>query len=545
MEELVSPFATPSTVVGKAKVLLLLYSPRVYDTQVIRPFKYAFTDQALDLLMNKGPTMSAALARPDVAGSEAIANTIVPDEGMNSVMMDMNFLSSSWTFMLLIRQPNNYVGVAMSASGVRTTVMTGHCIGEPANPFTLGMSTPTLNPDCQFIVQGRQVLNDSSNMIDAFGMRNRSSIIWNDDVVDPSLNMQAPNRDLYFMTPDRVLSNYEYLGTDESTLSTPGMCAVQSSDRTAIQATLKTPGIHLRQIVECLDSQNKETTMSEYAPSGISNAGGAFSPADDVDVYKSGVVSKLSSGAAASMIQAGPIDALSVFTLKDILHEYPDTDISFQRFANPTAQYDVIPQTVVSPVVAYSSFISSSVSSLASDTGLASMDFMYTSYDPAKRNCAEKDTFQFVSSSVHLICPPSDPGMCSMTLAGAVDSFKKLFVVNVVPFITGILGHFTVTARYMNNGETLVDLKLLDYGNNTNMNGWYESPNRMGNFSSTSLGSEEAFNNNAHSLNAFVLKTQGKSSTTGAFSANPVGTGVGMMDSAPVDIPNPTGFGLF
>lgn len=543
MDELINPFAAPGTFAGQAQALLLLYSPRVYGTQVIRPFTYGFTDQALDKLMNGGPTMSAALNRKDIATSPEIANTIRPDDGMNSVSMDMNMLSNSWTFMLIIKQPNNYRGVAMSASGVRTTVMTGYCIGEPANPFTLHMSSPTMNPQCKFIVENRQVLSDSAAQIDAYGMRSSSAVMWNDDIVDPSLNLLASNRDLYYMTPSKVLENYDYTGTDNSSLSTPGLCAVATNDRTPIQATLKTPGVHLKQIVESLDSQNKETQLSEYSPQGISAAGSIFSAADDVEMYKSGVVSKLSSGAASAMIQSGPIDALSVFTLQELNNAYPNLDVSIQKFTNPNAQYDVIPQTVVNPVVAYSSFVSSAISSLASDVGLNSIDFMYTSYDPAKRNNAEKDTFQVVSNNVYLTCPPQNQEMMSLTLAGAVDSFRQLFRTNVAPFITGVLGHFTLTARYLSNGETLVDLKLLDFGSNTNMNGWYESPNRLSNFSSTTIGSESAFTNNAQSLNALVLKTQGKTSVNSmGVPALPSGM---TMDSAPCDIPNPSGFGIF
>lgn len=543
MDELINPFAAPGTFAGQAQALLLLYSPRVYGTQVIRPFTYGFTDQALDKLMNGGPTMSAALNRKDIATSPEIANTIRPDDGMNSVSMDMNMLSNSWTFMLIIKQPNNYRGVAMSASGVRTTVMTGYCIGEPANPFTLHMSSPTMNPQCKFIVENRQVLSDSAAQIDAYGMRSSSAVMWNDDIVDPSLNLLASNRDLYYMTPSKVLENYDYTGTDNSSLSTPGLCAVATNDRTPIQATLKTPGVHLKQIVESLDSQNKETQLSEYSPQGISAAGSIFSAADDVEMYKSGVVSKLSSGAASAMIQSGPIDALSVFTLQELNNAYPNLDVSIQKFTNPNAQYDVIPQTVVNPVVAYSSFVSSAISSLASDVGLNSIDFMYTSYDPAKRNNAEKDTFQVVSNNVYLTCPPQNQEMMSLTLAGAVDSFRQLFRTNVAPFITGVLGHFTLTARYLSNGETLVDLKLLDFGSNTNMNGWYESPNRLSNFSSTTIGSESAFTNNAQSLNALVLKTQGKTSVN-SMGVPALPSGV-TMDSAPCDIPNPSGFGIF
>lgn len=543
MDELNNPFATPGTFAGQAKALLLLYSPRVYGTQVIRPFAYGFTDKALDMLMNGGPTMSAALSRKDIAASQEIASTIRPDDGMNSVSMDMNLMSNSWTFMLVIKQPNNYRGVAMSASGVRTTVMTGYCIGEPANPFTLHMSTPTMNPACQFIVQNRQVLNDSAAQIDAYGMRSASAVMWNDDIIDPSINMLATNRDLYYMTPSKVLDNYDYSGTEAGSISTPGMCAVSANDRTPIQATLKTPGVHLKQIVESLDSQNKEAQLSEFSPQGISAAGSIFSPADDIEAYKSGVVSKLSSGSAAAMIQSGPIDAMSVFTLNDLNMAYPNLDISIQKFTNNTAQYEVVPQTIVNPVVAYSSFVSSAVSSLASDVGLNSIDFMYTSYDPAKRNNAEKDTFQVVSNNVYLTCPPQNPEMLRLTLAGAVDSFRQLFRTNVAPFITGVLGHFTLTARYLSNGETLVDLKLLDYGSNTNMNGWYESPNRLSSFSSTSIGSEAAFTNNAQSLNALVLKTQGKSSVNSmGVTALPTGA---PMDSAPCEIPNPSGFGMF
>lgn len=491
---------------------LLLYSPRTYGDQVLRPFVYGFTDSTVQKLMGGGDSLKEAYARPDIATSDAVANAIKPDSIGSKI--SMGTYSSMWTFVLILNQPNNYAGVAMSSSGCRTTVMAGHCLDSPVAETTLYMTTPTINMNCPLVVQTHQIINTDPSVVNAFGMRNPTRIICSDDVIDPSMNMAAEGTDLYRMTPVDVLRNYQSNGTADRAISTPGLCMIGGMDRNPVQSALKTPGIHFRHILEGLDTQIKFDESSQFSPSGLGIAG-VLSDCEDIDKFKKGVENNLSQYAYGSRIDTDGLSANSVFTIQDIERVFPNLTILPQQVSQnsvlPDGRYmDVLPQTLTSPKVAYSSFISSSVSSIAADCGLSSLSFAFTSCDPAKSMDNDKSTFQVVSENAYLTCPPPDPQMAAFTLKAAVNMFKTMFQQNVVPFIVGVVGNFEVFATYSLNAETTVNLTLLDYGSNTNLGGnyWFEAPNRLGSLGSTTIGNESVFMNNAQQLNEFVSITQ-------------------------------------
>ena len=243
---------------------------------------------------------------------------------------------------------------------------------------------------------------------------------------------------------------------------------------------------------------------------------------------------------ANAMIETG-IDSTSIFTIAEVERTYPSLQVQPQRIAN-LPQYNVLPQDINNPKIAYSSMISSAVSALAIECGLSSISFMFISRDPTKRNDIEQFSFQVVPGSVYLISPPKDPGLIDMTMVGCVESFRKMFATRVAPFIAGSVGTFEVSVQYSNNSETLVNLQLLDWDYNTNLsdNAYVESPNRLGNLSATVVGSHDHFVSNASELNQLVLMTQGKTQY------NNHGLAAFPMQMQPqVQMPDPSGMGSF
>lgn len=500
MTDSLNPFiASPSGTGPNA--ILFLYSPRMYDTQVLRPFVYGFTDGAVNKLLGAADTMTGALGRSDIIGSEEVASCIKPDT--NGVSIDMQTMSALWTFTLVITRPNDYAGTVMFASGYRTTIMTGQCLDEPVNQF----GTP--NPDCHLQVHSRQVLRTSQPSVGLLGARSPTQVLCADDILDPSLNMCAPTKDLYLLTPYTVLSNYD--GVDMPT-TTPQLCALSTlNKRNPVQSALKTPGVHLKQIVQGLDTQNREASAEEYSPNGMSSMGAMYG-ADDIQQYKEGLINKYSQASFGTAPQTDGLDATDIFTIGEVDRMYNGgLKVQVQHVA-PTAQYEVVPQTILNPKVMYSSLISSSISAIAADVGLSSISFAYTSYDPMKSSDLIKSTFQVVADDAYLTCPPQDPEMLKRTLMGAVEMFKVLFEKNVAPFIIPVVGNFEVMARYSVNGECQVNLKLLDFNMNTNLSdtAFMETPMRLSGLTTTSVGSIDTFNNNGQSLNSLMLLTQGK-----------------------------------
>ena len=502
--------------------ILFLYTPRQYGTQVLRPYVYAFSENAVDKLLGGGDTMSDAFKRADIAGSEEVASCIRPDA--KGIGLNMDIASMMWTFLLFIRTPNNYSGVALRANGFNTAIMTGQCLEEPVGP--LG----SINPDCRLMVHSRQIMN-SGSFIGAGGSFQKTRILTSDDIIDPSMSMAADNRELFLTTPFTVLEHYD---DGDVRASTEAQVALPALDRSPVPVALKTPGVHMTKILNGLDTQNREAAAAEFTPDGLSGLD-TLSPADDVDQYRNGFTNKMSSLTMGCPTQTNGIDATSLFTIGDLDRIYNGgLKVKVQHVAE-SARYDVIPQDIENPKVAYSSFIASSIIGLAMDTGLSSISFMYTSHDPLKSSELVKSTFQVAPDDTYLASPPSDPEMLRRTLVSAVQTFQTLFEKNVAMFIVPVVGDFTVAVRYSNTGECQVNLQLEDFGMNTNLsdNAWLESPMRMSAITTTSVGNIDTFRGNGHVLSKLLLYTQGKTQM-GALGQPAFPT---PMNDAPVDVP--------
>lgn len=519
----INPFMTSGFGGDRPVAILFLYTPRQYGTQVLRPYVYSFSENAVDKLLAGGDTMTEAFRRPDIAGSEEVASCIKPDA--NGIKLNMDVASMMWTFLLFINVPNNYTGAVMQAHGFNTTIMTGQCLEEPVGPMG------SINPNCRLMVHSRQVMN-SGTILNAAGARQKTRVLVSDDIIDPSMSMASNNRELFLMTPFTLLENYD---DGDVRASTEGAVALPALDRSPVPVALKTPGVHMTKILNGLDIQNKEAASQEFSPDGLSGLD-TLSPADDIDQYKTGFTNKMSQMAIGCRTQLNGVDATSLFTIGELDHIYNGgLKVKVQHVAE-SARYDVIPQDIKNPKVAYSSFIASSIIGLAMDTGLSSISFMYTSHDPLKANDLVQSTFQVAPDDTYLAAPPSDPEMLRKTLVSAVQTFQTLFEKNVAMFIVPVVGDFTVTVRYSNTGECQVNLQLEDFGMNTNLSAdaWMEAPMRMSAVTTTSVGNRDTFMGNGHTLNSLLLYTQGKTQ----YGALGMPAFRSPMNDAPVEIPD-------
>lgn len=500
MDNNLNPFLIDSSDSGKPVAILFLYSPRIYGTQVLRPYVYSFSNEAVDKLLGAAPTMTEAFRRPDIASTEEVASCIKPDAC--GIGLNMDVASMMWTFLLFVRQPNNYNGVALKANGFNTAIMTGQCLDEPVGPMG------SINPDCRLMVHSRQVMN-ARTIGSSMGARLDAKVLTADDIIDPSMNMLATNQDLYLTTPFTVMENCDDDGAGNM-VTTEATVALTALNRSSVPVALKTPGVHMNQILNGLDIQNKESASAEYAPSGLSGLD-TMMPADDIDAYRTGFTNKMSQMTMGCPVQNG-IDVTNLFSIGELDTLYNGGLKVKIQSVSPTAQYEVVPQDLQNPKVAYSSFIGSSIVGLAMDTGLSSISFMYTSHDPLKANDLVKSTFQVIPDDTYLAVPPNDPMLLRQMLSSAVQMFQTMFEKNVAMFITPVVGNFTVMVRYSNTGECQINLQLDDYDMNTNLSadGWIEAPMRMGSVTTTSVGGLGTFKGNGHVLNKLVLLTQGK-----------------------------------
>lgn len=485
---------------------LFLYSPRNYGMSVLRPYMYGFNEDATNLILGAGATLEGVLENQRVANSREVAELIRPES--NGIGIDMTYYSSCWTFVLAIYNSTDYASKVFSAPGGTVTILTGHCEDEPITQASIwDPNHHVTNPLCKLIVHSREILN-SSQMATPLGMHSSLDVMCAEDIVSPGMNLTANNHDLYRMTPYDVLQNYSIIGGQ--TCSLEAQCAlVNSKKNVPIQMALKTPGTHLRQIFQGLDSQAALTRRNELTPHGIGDLGvlgGAF----DVDAFKNGVARLFSNTEGSANIQTGGLDVGGVITIGEIERIYPACQVHVTKFDNPNPQLDIIPQTVMDPQVTYSSMISSSVQAIAADCGLSSIGFQYQYYDPRRANDLEKYGWQVISEYTMLAAPPLNPGDYNNMLVAAVEKFRMRFHSDVAPWIAGTNGNFFVQVTHSNNGETQVHLEFLDNNMSNRLQGWYEAPNRLAGTTTTSVGTSGHFQANGQSLNSFVLEMQGK-----------------------------------
>ena len=203
---------------SKGRAMLFLYSPRMYGTQVLRPYTYQIDGNAVDKLVYGGDSMLKALSRKDIATSPEIAGAVMPEA--NGTKLDMNAVGQLWTFVLQIVLPSpGLVGSAFSGARARRRVVyTGLCLDEPLNPLTLWNGQPTLNENCPLrFTRATETVIDPG--VGAMGAQSRLMVRSDVDIVDSALDQQANNEDLYIATPDKVLKNTK----PESGISTEGL----------------------------------------------------------------------------------------------------------------------------------------------------------------------------------------------------------------------------------------------------------------------------------------------------------------------------------
>ena len=482
--------------------ILYLFSPRAYSNQVLRPYVYGFSEATTDFLMGHGDTLTDAFKRKDVQNSERTAEMIRPDPIGTEI--DMTGFSACWTFVLIIDLPNNYDSGILAAQGSKRLVFKGHCGDEPLAPNSAFMSTPVLNPDCRMFVHSREILRINAKTINAFGMHSSMDVIGNTDVIDGSLGVSARNRELYVMTPSDVLDNVSIPSIGQAAAA-PGLCAI-ANDRKTVTASLKDPGLHLRQILQGIDATREECITAEFAPHGADSFHGVLSGATDVGLFKDSVTSQLTQMNAAGKADQA-IEIRSVVTLGDIDRAFPDIKVlPIMNGGNPMMM-DIMDQTLPSPRTSYSSMAASAISSIAASCGLGSIGFMYQSYVP-NSDTLDKSGFQVVEKYTTLTYPPTDPAAYNQTIVAAVQLFRTKLQTDLVPFIKYICGEFSLQAYYSFDQDTMVNLQFLD--DNNPGDAWFEAPMRMSSLTTTSVGNADNFIHNGQSLNLFVAQVQGK-----------------------------------
>ena len=142
------PDFSTSSFNDRGGAILHLYSPRFYDTQVLRPYAYQITGNGLDRIMHGGRTMAESLSNKDIALDPSVAGSIQPIS--NGTPLDMSTTNNLWTFVLQIDLVSPWLGGSSQGRNVarRRLLYSGVCLDEPISVLTMWNGQPTLNDNC-------------------------------------------------------------------------------------------------------------------------------------------------------------------------------------------------------------------------------------------------------------------------------------------------------------------------------------------------------------------------------------------------------------
>jgi len=497
-----------------ASVWLWLYSPKEYDTQVIRPYVYNFTGNMVDKLAYS-KDFDQALRNGKLFSDPDFATAIRPEA--NGVAMNMNSFNSMWTFVLMMDVPAGRNAFGMAGCGAKTRLMaSGWCASPPVVEYTMNSATPIVDPNC-LLYATHQTSMRIGDAIGNVGSIPQRYLTDDNDLVGSYLNQMTPHQDLFLCTPGDTINNVGDVqmdggGTPISRVSAEGVASLSAlnNEQVPLPTRLKSPRHHLQEITGDLQSAIDTAANSQFATSSEITAPstllGQFDPLDQsLTTFKGG----LYKAAGAVPINIG-IDVSQPFSIGLLQATYGDAlTVQPIRIAR-RSQYDVIPQTEMSAKIVFSSMISSAISTLAIGEGIADIRFSLRATRNSMMRGGNNVVFQVhydpthpEQVPVHLICPDPNPAVAANQLETAVMHFKTLLESDIVPVLQNSQGDFELHCRHDMGSETIVDLHFCDYNYSSEAQGFYESSNRLPVTNNPILGTQEVFVHNGTELQTF------------------------------------------
>lgn len=486
----------------KPKQILFLYSPRMYGTQVLRPYAYQFGADGVDMLMNSSGSMTKTLENPRMATDPRIAGMIAPVA--NGTKLDMAVINELWTFTLMVDIMSTSFGGAAKLR--RRFVYQGVCLDEPISMLTMWSGSPTPNLNCPMrFTHVTEVMVDPR--VSSIGAVPRTIVRTDADILDSSLNTQA-GEELYAATPDKMLER-----TDAgSGIHSEGIAALSASDRgVGVLSTIKSPLAHLRTLCMGLDQQ---IHLSE---AGVGNTVvGSMSRTTDpysVDDFKTGVVGEWGQACTSPSMLNGDISPDSIMLLGRITNVFPDIAIVPFKFSNPQSPAQlggaVMDQESVDPKTVFSSMVNAAVNATALQFGFAQLHFIVDTAIAQGTGPTDAEVW-FDPDLTKLLLPPDDYNAAQQTMAGAVEGFRMQLKMDLIPTINAAkLGPFRLEVMFSLNGDTYVDLNFYDFASIGE--GIMETGNRITNCNSPNASNAQHFINNGCALDVLVHNVFGKS----------------------------------
>lgn len=498
--------------------VLIVYSPRNLETQVIRPLVMNFTQ---DAKMGIQEAVGAEISSKHMAYkvTNAMKASILPDP--LGFKIDENVLGSKYTFVLIITEGGEASPLGIKTSTVKH-VLSGYFTEQPfSDQYLQGFALDehnAINPNAVMVftdVAKRMV----GSVYNAGGQQAIRSGVGTDGIYSNSFQpIYGGRKDICTLTPedlvktkltktsfDTTANDNPFMqqddGVDQISVQVPANAFLsQMNNPVAIDNHIQSPIVQLNKLIDGIS----ETNMFESNKIRINDAYLSHRPAygkayETNDAQKIMVADQLPGREhppTSSTIRFDvPIYVSDLYAvLPMMVTQYIKLDVR--------PQFDVVPQDNISMQTQMSNLATHVMSNICVDLGIASATLAYQSYTIAEGYLTE--TPQWFIDDVEFLSGDIDAKL------GEQIQKRLLFLMeeNLFRVLKYTGGDFEFLGRFVSGGDALIQLRMLDYVDNAP--GYTTTPLAWGAAVSNVVGTTKHAAHNATQLVDVICENTGK-----------------------------------
>lgn len=471
------------------EAVLMVFSPRNYGRQIVRPYKIKITDDLIDAV-GEHRTVADAL-RPGSSRDldRQLITAIAPDPiGFEVHTGDID---DCYTFMLV--EDNVSEGGRGGNKSRRLTV--GYADDEPVS-FKSGR----VNEEAVLIPthSTRMAMEYESTQRER---RERPTTFQDLDIVTHMVEALTDEDDetLFLGTVGDLAKGVQFDDdpTDadyQGSITYFNDSSISSLQDAEQRRTVNRSPYHIMQTVgDAIDSSLRRLDPARpVSPMSNSRYG-----ADPIDQYSDLVKAQLEGTITAARAGRRGFDVTGPFIMDNLCEYYPDIIVRPMQFNDTESHRDVRGQEDTSLNNQMSSMAASVITAVAMSTSIADINFRYNSLGGGSSLMTRGGSYDISDAAP----PRTTVPMSDATYDQCVDAFFENLEECLWPILEQNGGPFDIMVEYSTVGDTAITLNFLDY---TREHGCYETGNRYGGLTSPILTPGSIMETNSDHLRAFT-----------------------------------------
>lgn len=469
---------------AESSALLYLFSPRHMVDHYKRPAVYNFSNTFMntmydDLYNHLGHNASIPknVVLDSLYSNQATKEIVLP-AATGGIDVNTSLLSDTWTFLLIVTNDTINLSSMHKPKVDNRVIYQGYCTEEPINPTNLG-NGHTVNDGSFLIITHKTVIN----IVTTHGVNGpitRYDTISDVDVI-PGHDLTNLSQQSMFMNRPGDIKNATSVSAEDGTITaalTENDILGNKSDNIAMSGILNLPKQHGKKILKSIFTGCEEAASDAYS-GALSNFG------QYADTMGEDMVSSFMTPHMVDYVNEEQVGVASSrpVSMGEISQKYSPKVIPVIVTNND--MFSPVPQNQQSTQNIYSSMIASSVPTILSNIGLASISMMYHSPNQA---CKILDASSYM---------PMGQNNLEMLVKIVINQLQY----EVFDLIVSIAGDFDLNMSVSCSGDTHIILNML---NGTQHQDIYEHHNCLGGLGNPLSADYDIVYNNSIKLGGLV-----------------------------------------